>query len=222
MARPPVSVAEFAAVARRREPALDELALALAGELRPVDAAAALDSLDRLGAEVREAADDGGRAGVEACRLVLGERHGFRGDADDYDSPDNSMLDLVLDRRRGLPILLSVVWIEVARRAGIELRGVGLPGHYVVGAFAGDRPRLVDPFAGGAPLDMAPTPEHVRPWGAHESELRMLDHLVPAYARRGDLGRPLRAARLRLHLPLDDPSRRQLEAELRSLQARLN
>ena len=67
-----------------------------------------------------------------------------------YDHPDNSMLDLVLTRRRGLPILLSVVYVEVARRAGIELAGVGLPGHFVVGHFGAEPAALLDPFAGGA------------------------------------------------------------------------
>ena len=66
------------------------------------------------------------------------------------------MLDLVLTRRRGLPILLSVVYVEVARRAGIQIAGVGLPGHFVVGHFGTDPPVLLDPFAGGGRY--TPTP----------------------------------------------------------------
>src|SRR5450755_4022683 len=62
-----------------------------------------------------------------ACGQLLGAAHGFAGNRERYDDPDNSMLDLVLARRRGLPILLSVVYIEVARRGGIPLAGVGLP-----------------------------------------------------------------------------------------------
>jgi hypothetical protein len=58
-----------------------------------------------------------------ACGQVVGRDHGFAGDRDRYDHPGNSMLDLELSRRRGLPILLSVVYIEAIRRAGIPLVG---------------------------------------------------------------------------------------------------
>jgi regulator of sirC expression with transglutaminase-like and TPR domain len=161
---------------------------------------------------------------VIACRQVLGGPDGFRGDRARYDHPDNSMLDLVLARRRGLPILLSVVYVEVARRAGVELAGVGLPGHFVVGHFGADPPVLIDPFAGGATINAADVGEALtRPWGPHEIALRMLNNLVAAYDRRGDLSRTLRAATLRLALPVDDPGlRNTLRAELRAVQARLN
>ena len=216
-----MSVDSFGAVAARREPSLDELALALAGELRDVDAGGALAELDRLGAELAPAAGGGPPAEVEALGELLGRRHGFVGDRYDYDHPDNSMLDLVLERRRGLPILLSVVYVEVARRAGIALAGVGLPGHYVVGHFGRTPPLLLDPFGGGAPME--PTaPLDLRPWGPHETALRMLNNLVGSYQRRADLARAIRAAELRLELPMSEPQRAALGAELRSLRARLN
>jgi len=85
---------------------------------------------------------------------------------------ENSMLDRVLARRRGLPILLSVVYIETARRAGIPLAGVGLPGHYLVGHFGADPPLLLDPFSGGLPATelASDVPRSaVRPWNNHES-----------------------------------------------------
>ena len=216
----------FATVARRREPMLDELALALAAEFRPVDHDAALMRLDALGAEVGEAA--AGAAGdpeaeAEAVSEVLGARHGFAGEREQYDHPDNSMLDLVLERGRGLPILLSVVYVETARRAGVALSGVGLPGHYVVGHFGARPPVLLDPFGGGARVDAGDAPPAaVRPWGPHETALRMLNNLVSAYSRRGDLGNAIRAAELRLDLPLAGDTRAQLNAELGSLRARLN
>ena len=208
-------------VAARRGPALDELALALAAELRPVDDNAALAELDRLGRELAEAAASAGSPveEAEACAAVLGVRERFAGRRENYDDPDNSMLDLVLERRRGLPILLSVVYIEAARRAGIELAGVGLPGHYVVGHFGVDPPLLLDPFGGGGLL---PPVVGARRWGEHETALRMLNNLVPAYARRGDLARALRVAELRLALPLADEARAALELELSGLRARLN
>jgi regulator of sirC expression with transglutaminase-like and TPR domain len=132
------------------------------------------------------------------------------------------MLDLVLERRRGLPIALSVVYVEVARRAGIALDGVGQSGHYVVGRFGpGAAPVLLDPFAGGA-RTVAHDPAEVRPWGAHETALRMLNNLVASYTRRNDLGRAIRAAELRLELPLEPDLRDALVAALRGLRSRLN
>ena len=220
-------IAPFADVAGDPEATLDVLALALAGEFRDVDASAAIASLDTLGAALSRAAeqtDETPDAVVIACRQVLGDANGFRGDQVQYDHPDNSMLDLVLARRRGLPILLSVVYVEVARRAGIELAGVGLPGHFVVGHFGADPPLLLDPFAGGVTVNAAGAAEAlVRPWGTHEIAMRMLNNLVAAYDRRGDLTGALRAATMRLELPIDEPRLQEtLKAELRAIQARLN
>jgi regulator of sirC expression with transglutaminase-like and TPR domain len=211
----------FEALAADPAARLDALALALAAELRPVDEDAALARLEELGAEVRVVANAPGGE-LAALSFVLGERHGFGGAREEYDHPDHSMLDLVLERRRGLPIALSVVYVETARRAGIGLDGVGLSGHYVVGQFRpGSAPVLLDPFGGGAPLD-APNPAEVRPWAPHETALRMLNNLVGSYTRRNDLGRAIRAAEMRLELSPQAELRQVLEAELRGLRARLN
>ena len=209
----------FAALVAQPEPRLDELALALAAELREVDAAGALARLDELAAEVDSFASATAAEQAAALAEVLGHRHGFVGDQKEYDHPDNSMLDLVLERRRGLPILLSVVYVEVARRAGIALAGVGLPGHFVVGHFGAVPPVLLDPFDSGAAL--AAPPLDLRPWSAQETVLRMLNNLVGSYQRRADLGRAIRACEMRLELPLE-AERPALEAELRALRARLN
>jgi regulator of sirC expression with transglutaminase-like and TPR domain len=214
-----VDLMPFRALAARDAPPLDELALALAAEFRDVDAPAALARLDELGEEVRSA---GGNP-LDAVVDVLARRHGFAGAGEQYDDPANSMLDVVVERRAGLPILLSIVYVEVARRAGLALAGVGLPGHYVVGRFAPPAPVVVlDAFAGGVPLDAMPGTELVRPWGAHETALRMLNNLVGSYTRRNDLERAIRAAEMRLELPLSRQPAEALGAELRSLRARLN
>src|SRR5215210_4265722 len=137
----------FAELATDPKATMDRLALALAAEFRAVDEAAALATLDALAADLRPAAAAAeGDPLVEAtaCAHVLGAVHGFSGDREEYDRPENSMLDVVLRRRRGLPILLSVVYVEVARRAGLAVRGVGLPGHFVVGHFGADPPLLAD------------------------------------------------------------------------------
>jgi regulator of sirC expression with transglutaminase-like and TPR domain len=215
----------FAELAAAPDAGLDALALALAACFREVDAVGAIETLDALGAELTRAGaltSGSPESLAGACRDLLGVTHGFAGNREDYDNPDNSMLDLVLARRRGLPILLSVVYVEVARRAGIPLAGVGLAGHFVVGHFGTDPPLLLDPFGGGGEIRARGGDEDVRPWAAHEIAMRMLNNLVAAYQRRGDLGSALRAATMRLSLPADPPMRQMLEVEVRAMQARLN
>ena len=80
---------------------------------------------------------------------------------------------------------------------------------------------LLDPFDGGAPLQRR-SPRDVRPWGAHETVLRMLNNLVGSFGRRADLMRSIQAAELRLALPLDLPVEERLRLELGALRARLN
>jgi regulator of sirC expression with transglutaminase-like and TPR domain len=77
-----------------------------------------------------------------SLRRVLAIREGYGGNVDDFGNPDNSFLNRVLETRRGIPISLSLIWIEVGRRVGIDMEGVGLPGHFLV--YAGKQ--LVDPF----------------------------------------------------------------------------
>ncbi len=124
-------VAELAADERLAEAALEISALDHPG----VDRRRYLDRLDDLAGRV-----DGDNH--LALRRVIAIAEGIGGNVDDYYHPDNSFLDRVLATRRGNPITLSLLWIEVGRRAGIEMQGVGLPGHFVV--FAGGQ--LVDPF----------------------------------------------------------------------------
>ena len=89
-----------------------------------------------------------GAALLPGLRRVLFEEEGFRGDSESYDEPSNSSVARVLARRRGMPITLSIVTLEVGRRAGLRLTGVGLPGHFVVGG-ADLGGRYLDPFDGG-------------------------------------------------------------------------
>jgi regulator of sirC expression with transglutaminase-like and TPR domain len=219
------SVPAFTELAGTPGATLDLLALGLAAEFREVDADGALAALDELGAELAGAVahtDGTPEAQVLACAQTLGVAHGFAGDHEHYDDPRNSMLDVVLGRRRGLPILLSVVYVEVARRAGVAIEGVGLPGHFVVGHFGTQPPILLDPFAGGTRVLTEVDPAAAQPWPAHDIAMRMLNNLVAAYARRGNLGAAIRAATLRLALPATDSHREVLTAELRAMQARLN
>ncbi len=204
---------------------MDLLALGIAQEFRDVEAGGAVVTLDALGAELAHSAAETGGTPEEvarACSQLLGVRHGFRGDDENYDDPDNSMLDLVLARRRGLPILLSVVYIEVARRAEIPLGGVGLPGHFAVAHFGADPPLLLDPFERGRIVGAARGDDVLRCWRPHEIAMRMLNNLVGSFQRRANLSDAIRAASMRLSLPAEPSLRVTLEAELRAMQARLN
>ncbi|MDX3798543.1 transglutaminase-like domain-containing protein [Streptomyces sp. AK04-3B] len=145
----------FSAEARSERPDLALLCLLVGAAADPAAGEDGLDAgqieLDRLAGQVPYR-PGGPAAWAEALRELLGERCGFRGSAADYDRLDSSLLDRVLVRRRGLPILLSVVWVEVARRAGAPVYGVALPGHFVAGFGPPEdlgRQVLVDPFDGG-------------------------------------------------------------------------
>jgi regulator of sirC expression with transglutaminase-like and TPR domain len=130
-------------------------------------------------------------------RRVVSIREGLGGDIDDYYHPHNSYLNEVLDRRRGIPITLTVIWMEVGRRAGIDVQGVALPGHFL--AFAAGQ--LVDPFHGGEAIgsDEAAAlvaenyggPPRLNPeWLAPVSPVamlqRMLGNLTEAYRRTAE------------------------------------
>ncbi|MFC9283481.1 tetratricopeptide repeat protein [Streptomyces collinus] len=145
----------FGEEARSERPDLSALCLLIGAE--------ADGSLDEAGIDAAQVELDGlagrlpfrpggPRAWAEAVCGLLGERLGFRGTPADYQRLESSLLHEVLRRRRGLPILLSVVWLEAARRAGAPVYGVALPGHFVVG-FGPERDQvLVDPFDGGRVL----------------------------------------------------------------------
>jgi hypothetical protein len=111
----------------------------------------------------------------------------FRGFPEDYDDLRSSLLHEVLRRRRGLPILLSVVWTEVARRCGWPAACLGRPGHVL--AAVGDV--VVDPFAGGALRPVAPEPV----LDANDLLLRVLTNVRALAARQGP---SLEAVRTRL------------------------
>ncbi|MGW0709098.1 transglutaminase-like domain-containing protein [Streptomyces sp. NPDC002643] len=208
----------FAEEARGERPDLALLCLLVGaagdGSLDDAGIDAAQIELDRLAGEV-PFRPGGARAWAEALGEVLGERYGFRGAPADYQRLESSLLHQVLERRRGLPILLSVVWMEVARRAGAPVYGVALPGHFVVGFGAQEEQVLADPFDGGrvmsgadaellvagatgAPLE----PGMLRPADPLEVVLRVLNNVrawAAARPERSDVA--LWALELSLALP---------------------
>ncbi|MFF8956684.1 transglutaminase-like domain-containing protein [Streptomyces sp. NPDC014894] len=148
----------FAEEARSEHPDLALLALLIGAVADPGLGEPGIDAaqieLDRLAGQLPYGPKSPG-AWAAALAELLGARCGFHGAPGDYQRLESSLLHEVLRRRRGLPILLSTVWIEVARRAGAPVYGVALPGHFVVGFGEPDSPAgrvLADPFAGGRPL----------------------------------------------------------------------
>jgi regulator of sirC expression with transglutaminase-like and TPR domain len=144
--------ARFAALIERDPVPLDEAALAIAEEEYPrLEPEEYLVRLDRLAERVRVKAPLGRSATLlHAVRKVLFEEEGYRGNEAEYGDPRNSFLNEVIDRRVGLPITLSVLYIEVARRAGLTLQGVGFPGHFLAKYVSVSGAEVfVDPFNGG-------------------------------------------------------------------------
>jgi len=121
-------------------------------DLDPTTSLRALDALAD-GLRPRLATGDAGGAAARLLTSFLFGERGFRGNRDDYYDPRNSFLNDVLERRTGIPISLSVVAIEVGRRLGIPLEGVGFPGHFLVRAPGPQGPLFVDCFGGGAVVD---------------------------------------------------------------------
>ncbi|MFF6993380.1 tetratricopeptide repeat protein [Streptomyces sp. NPDC008313] len=145
----------FAQEARAERPDLAALCLLIGavadGTLDEAGMDAAQIALDDLAGQL-PFRPGGPHAWATALAELLGTRHGFHGLPADYRRLESSLLHAVLRRRRGLPILLSVVWMEVARRAGAPVHGVALPGHFVVGFGPVDEQVLADPFDGGRVL----------------------------------------------------------------------
>ncbi|MHC3473824.1 transglutaminase family protein [Streptomyces sp. 7R007] len=145
----------FAEEARAERPDLSTLCLlvgaAADGSLDEAGMDAAQAELDRLAGRL-PFRPGGPMSWATALHHLLGVRDGFRGLPGDYQRLESSLLHEVLRRRRGLPILLSVVWMEVARRAGAPVYGVALPGHFVVGFGLQEEQVLADPFDGGRVL----------------------------------------------------------------------
>jgi regulator of sirC expression with transglutaminase-like and TPR domain len=145
------ALARFKSLAAGADPDLLEGALLVATLVDPEE------DLEAARRAVREASERVRALGgnLEALRTVLFRELGLRGDDESYDSPSNSSVARVLARRRGMPITLSILAIEVARGAGIELAGIGVPGHFVVGGAALPPGVYLDPFDGGELRDAA-------------------------------------------------------------------
>lgn len=201
-----------------RELDLGEAALLVAAEEYPqLDVREYLARLDAMGAALRQRLDEEPRPerAIMALNHYLFQEQGFHGNVERYYDARNSYLNQVLDRRTGIPITLSTVFMEVARRAGLEVEGVGLPGHFVVRVHTASRALLVDPFHGGtlltekdcqARLDrifngsVKLEPRMLRPCRRKEMLERILRNLKAIYLRDQDRDRALRVIDLLVRL----------------------
>ena len=145
-------VAEFRGFIRSLNYELESGSLLLARTVTPgLDAGDCCAQLDKIAARCRELIVEPSSA-REKCRVlnrVLFHEWGFHGNVENYTDPRNSFLDQVLERRTGIPLSLSIVYLLVAERLGLALEPVGLPGHFIVGCFADDLPFFIDPFDRG-------------------------------------------------------------------------
>lgn len=218
----------FDELARRPDDAIDvALGAALVAKdvYEALDPAAVIAQLDVLAAPL--APLDLPRIALLRQAETISERFcdlGFHGNADDYYDPKNSLLCDVLERRIGIPITLSIVWCELARRAGVRARGVGFPGHFLVRVDDPSSPEappvIVDAFAGGRILDDAGAEALLRralgggaemhptlfaPASARAILVRLLGNLKAIWASRGDHLRAFVAVDRMVTLAPDSP-----------------
>lgn len=182
---------------------LDRAALELATiEFPELDADAFVAVLDSHAVELGERLSGvhDGPAFVTQTNRYLFEELGFHGNTSDYYDPLNSCLNHVLSARTGIPITLSVVYIEIARRLEKPVQGIGLPGHFIVRYDDGAYSTFLDPFHDGrrlepeecfalareaSQMEIEPNPKWLAPVSKRNILLRMLRNLGAAYTSRG-------------------------------------
>ncbi len=212
------------------ELALDEAAFLIAAHAHPeLDVDHELARLDELAAACPDPTLDG-------WRQHLFVDLGFTGETGNYYDARNSFLDEVIDTRRGLPITLSVLSMEVGRRLGLGFEGIGMPGHFLL-RFADAPDIFVDPFHGGAILDRLgcvarfnavnpPTAPflgtYLDPIGPRAILGRLLQNLKGAYTRQGDTASLRWVFDLRLAIPGTPPLERRDGARLQAAGGRFD
>lgn len=221
-------------IVRQANGDLAEAALLVCCELQPeVDIEVELLRLDAIADAIRARDVMTGDPEFDAVALAdhLGGTLGFRGDEDDYHAPRNGLLTNVLDRRRGLPIALSILYVAVGRRLHLPIFGIGLPGHFVVGVQDGDETIVLDPFHGGRILGAGDLADLVRIGSAGRQEFRrsmlrpsptptvirrLLDNLTRDFHAQGDVENALWTVELKALLPYVPPQDHRVRGELLS------
>jgi regulator of sirC expression with transglutaminase-like and TPR domain len=217
----------FAALLALPDDAIDlgHASLLIAREEYPdLDVGRYLARLDELAEEVRRrmTGREGAASQIAHLNHLLFEEMGFRGNREEYDDPRNSFLNDVLDRRTGIPITLSTVYLEVGRRIGCRLAGVAFPGHFLV-RYSGQETMpdvLIDPFNRGQILterecknllletyggQVPFRPELLKRARNREILQRMINNLKWIYRQRRDFHMALRVQQLLLCISPDRP-----------------
>jgi regulator of sirC expression with transglutaminase-like and TPR domain len=205
-------IAAFAALAALPDGQIDLAHSALlmaAGEYPGLDIRKEIGHLDALAsaAKRRMGAERSPLADANALSRYLFDEVGFRGNREAYYDPHNSYLNDVLNSRLGLPITLSLVYIEVGKRLGLTFEGVGMPGHFLV-RHQEEKGLCIDPFNGGVLLsedecaqrlreatgrfDLVWNASYLSPIGNRDTLVRMLRNLKAAYLQLDDLPRMIR------------------------------
>jgi regulator of sirC expression with transglutaminase-like and TPR domain len=152
-----------------------------------------LARLDRMGEQATDrigGSPDGGEDSVRAFNEFLYDELGFTGNRAHYDDPRNSFLNEVIDRRTGIPISLAIIYLELARRAGLRVDGVNFPGHFLLRARdlgqsdARSDVVIIDPFHGGALLSEFDCRQLLR---QHVGDEAAFDQTLLAPATRHDI-----------------------------------
>jgi regulator of sirC expression with transglutaminase-like and TPR domain len=152
------------------------------------------DLASHLGDRLRNFND--GRDFVEKAQRYLFEDLGFHGNEDDFFDPRNSCLNQVMERRTGIPITLSVMYMEIARRLAMPVFGIGLPRHFIVEFNDGNYATYIDPFHGGRTITVrecfalagtrVADPALLQRASKKQIVMRMLQNLQGAYLRKQD------------------------------------
>jgi len=176
---------------------LAEAALMIAAEAyRDLDIPYYLARIDEMARTLKQRLrrDIAAAETILALNRYLFEELGFSGNAVDYYDPRNSYLNEVLDRRLGIPITLSMVYIEVGRRTGLALRGVSFPGHFLVKCAMRDGVVVLDPYSRGSSLGIDELRQRVRAMqsGAREASDDDLRRMLSAASKKEILARVLR------------------------------
>lgn len=148
----PTPLAYFAALVQSdaQLPLLEAVACLGQDEYPDLDLQRVLDEVDHMTERLkrRSSADASPMDRLRALNQFFFGELGFGGNVNDYYTPDNSYLHIVLRTRRGIPVSLAVLWLELAQGLGLAAAGVGFPGHFLVQADVGDGRVVVDPFTG--------------------------------------------------------------------------
>ena len=218
---------KFADIAALDDEAIDLAAAALviaSDEYPGLSVQPYLNELDHISGKAREAASGLSDPSdiVGAINSVLFLEYGYRGNKQRYYDPRNSYLNQVIDRRTGIPITLSIIYMTVADRVGLKLSGVGMPGHFLVKHVGSSSEIYIDPFNSGRLIDVAGCaklaqdvsgdnlelrPEHLAAVDKKQILTRVLTNLLAIYSEAKDFARAIRPLDLILMIHPNEPGR---------------